>query len=336
MPTQSSSAPGQNGLVAANVLADAGWSVVVFEAAGGAGGAVRSGGARRARVRQRRLQRLLPARRLLPGDARRWSSSAGACAGGTGPLVLAHPTPDGRCVALSRDIDETGGVARRVRPGDGDAWRELMRLWARIEPALLRGLATPVPPVRSGADLLLRARAARARDLARMALCRSAALRKSVSAGEGAALLLGGNALHADLTPESALGGFFGSSSPRSVSATGSRSPRAAPARSPGARRARRGGRRDDRARRRGRARARRARTRVGVGRRRGRARASRARGVSVWELDRLLVIASASRRRAGPGGRQGRLDARRPRARGRRRLRAARRSCISPSRSTR
>ena len=33
---------GHNGLVAANLLADAGWDVVIFEAADHAGGAIRS------------------------------------------------------------------------------------------------------------------------------------------------------------------------------------------------------------------------------------------------------------------------------------------------------
>src|SRR6185437_1104397 len=127
-----------------------------------------------------------------------------------GPLVLAHPTPDGRCVALSRDIDETAASLDAYAQGDGNAWRELMALWRRVEPPLMRGLATPVPPVRAGVTLLARLGPAGLRDLARTALLPVRRFAEERFQGEGGALLIGGNALHADLSPESALGGFYG------------------------------------------------------------------------------------------------------------------------------
>ena len=200
---------GQNGLVAANVLADAGLSVAVFEA---------ERGDRRRRSERRAVEPGFvndlysafyplavssPAMRAM--ELERWGVRWRH-----GPLVLAHPTPDGRCVALSREIDETAASLDDYAAGDGDAWRELMRFWSRIEPALLRGLATPVPPVRAGVSLLARLGPRGLRELARMALQPVRAFTEERFKGEGASLLIAGNALHADLTPDSALGGFFG------------------------------------------------------------------------------------------------------------------------------
>ena len=200
---------GQNGLVAANVLADAGLSVIVYEAERAAGGAVRT----EELVEPGFLNDVFssfyplavssPAMRAM--ELERWGVRW--C---HGPLVLAHPTPDGRCVALSRDIDETAASLDRYASGDGDAWRELMRLWARLEPALLRGLATPVPSLRAGLSLLARLGPRGLLELARMAVLPVRRFTEERFDGEGAALLLAGNASHTDLAPESALGGFFG------------------------------------------------------------------------------------------------------------------------------
>ena len=200
---------GQNGLVAANVLADAGLSVTVFEAEQAIGGAVVS----RELVEPGYVNDVYsafyplavssPAMRAM--ELERWGVRF--C---HGPLVLAHPTPDGRCVALSRSIDETAASLDEYASGDGDAWRELMRFWTRIEPAVLRGLATPVPPVRAGISLLAHLGPHGLLELARMSLQPVRAFAEKRFGGEGAALLLAGNALHTDLTPESALGGFYG------------------------------------------------------------------------------------------------------------------------------
>jgi phytoene dehydrogenase-like protein len=200
---------GPNGLVAANVLADAGLSVAVFEAEGSVGGAVLSaelvepGYVNDVYSAFYPLAVSSPAMRAM--ELERWGVRWRQ-----GPLVLAHPTPDGRCVALSRDIDETAASLDDYATGDGDAWRDLMRFWTRIEPPLLRGLATPVPPVRASISLLARLGPRGVRELGRMALQSVRSFTEERFEGEGAALLIAGNALHADLTPESALGGFFG------------------------------------------------------------------------------------------------------------------------------
>ena len=143
---------GPNGLVAANKLADAGWSVVVCEAADEPGGAVRS------------------SELLEPGFVTDWFSAFYPLAVGSpairslelerfglrwghGPLVLAHPAEDGSCVVVSRDLDETAASLEAFAPGDGDAWRALFHLWIRMRRPLLRAMATPAPPVRASAAL---------------------------------------------------------------------------------------------------------------------------------------------------------------------------------------
>jgi phytoene dehydrogenase-like protein len=200
---------GHNGLVAANVLADAGLSVAVYEAAAAAGGAVRTEELVEPGFHNDVFSAFYPLAVSSPAlramQLERWGVRW--C---HGPLVLAHPTPDGQCVALSRDLDETAASLDRYASGDGDAWRELMRLWARIEPAVLRSLATPVPPVRSGLSLLARLGPRGLFDFGRLALLPVRRFAAEHFHGEGAALLLGGNALHTDLTPDSAFGGFFG------------------------------------------------------------------------------------------------------------------------------
>src|SRR5690606_31508017 len=113
---------GPNGLVAANLLADAGWSVVVLEARDEPGGAVRSGEITAPGFVSDRFSSLYPLAvsspvlRALELDRHglRWRHA---------PVALAHPVPDGPTALLSRDVDETAASLDAFAPGDGDAWR---------------------------------------------------------------------------------------------------------------------------------------------------------------------------------------------------------------------
>src|SRR3990170_4377232 len=91
---------GPNGLVAANVLADAGWDVLVLEAAPWPGGAVRSAELMEPGFRNDLCSAFYPfapvgplAALGLEDHGLRWAHS---------PLVLAHPASDGTCAVLSR------------------------------------------------------------------------------------------------------------------------------------------------------------------------------------------------------------------------------------------
>jgi phytoene dehydrogenase-like protein len=201
---------GPNGLVAANMLAGAGWDVLVLEAEPEPGGAVRT-----AELTQE------------PGFRHDWCSAFYPLAVTSpamlalelerhglnwrrSPLVVAHPTRDGTCVSISQDIDETAASFEAFADGDGDAWREVYAGWRRIRDPLVDALfGSTFPPLRAGARLA----AALKRDTARFARFGLLPVRRYAEEefrGDGAARMLAGNALHADLTPETPGGAVFG------------------------------------------------------------------------------------------------------------------------------
>jgi phytoene dehydrogenase-like protein len=200
---------GPNGLVAANLLADAGWDVLVLEEQPEPGGAVRSaevtapgyvtdlfsafyplGVASRA-LRDLELERY----------GLRWRHA---------PAVLAHPLPDGRAAVLSRDVDATARSVEAFGPGDGEAWQRLVQDWERLSPPLLDALFAPFPPVRAGARLLGALGPSEALRFARFAMLPVRRYAAEQFTGEGAPLLLAGNTLHTDLMPGSAGSAVFG------------------------------------------------------------------------------------------------------------------------------
>lgn len=200
---------GPNGLVAANVLADAGWSVEVLEAQDEPGGAVRTDRGVDPDFLTDVFSAFYPMAAASPvlhalaleREGLRWSHA---------PHVLAHPLPDGRCAVLSRGIDATAGSVDSFAGGDGASWREWYALWQRIGNSLIDCLFTPFPPVRAGARMAARLRPAGALRFARMMMLPARRLGEEQFAGQGGRLLLAGNALHADLAPENAGSGAFG------------------------------------------------------------------------------------------------------------------------------
>jgi phytoene dehydrogenase-like protein len=200
---------GPNGLVGANILADAGWSVQVLEEQAEPGGAVRSDRGVDPDFVSDVFSAFYPLAAASPAlhalrledEGLRWSHA---------PSVLAHPLPDGRCAVLDRDLAATSANLETFAPGDGAAWQELHGLWDRVGEDLLGCLFAPFPPVRSGLKLLAKVRAAGGLRLARTMLLPVRRLGEEHFDGEGGRLLLAGNALHADLSPESAVGGGFG------------------------------------------------------------------------------------------------------------------------------
>lgn len=200
---------GPNGLVAANVLADAGWSVEVLEAQDEPGGAVRSDRGVHPDYVSDVFSAFYPlaaaspvlSRLALHEEGLRWSHA---------PRVLAHPLPDGRCAVLERDRTATASALERFAPGDALAWDNLCDIWDRIGEDVLAALFTPFPPVRASARLLARLRGAGGLRLARTMLLPVRRLAEEEFHGEGGRLLLAGSALHADLAPESAGSGGFG------------------------------------------------------------------------------------------------------------------------------
>jgi phytoene dehydrogenase-like protein len=200
---------GHNGLVAANLLTDAGWDVVVVEAADHAGGAVYSNESVRTGFESDLFSSFYPlgaASPILQGlDLDRhglhWTHA---------PTVLAHVWPDDRIAALWRDRELTAASIDSFAAGDGDAWLALVAEFERIREPLIDSLFTPFPPVRAAARLARRMGVADLIRFARFAVTPVRRFGEEQFRGEAGALLIAGNALHADLGPEGAGSALYG------------------------------------------------------------------------------------------------------------------------------
>jgi phytoene dehydrogenase-like protein len=200
---------GPNGLVAANLLADAGWEVLVLEAAAQPGGAVRTEELVEPGFHSDLFSSFYPlgaASPILRGlhledHGLRWVHA---------PAVLGHVLPDDRCAVLSRDLDATAASVASFDPADAAAWRAEFAAWEHIRDELLAALFTPFPPVRAGLRLAGKLGVADGLRLARMVTMPARTFGEERFTGEGARLLLGGNALHSDLAPADAGSAVFG------------------------------------------------------------------------------------------------------------------------------
>jgi phytoene dehydrogenase-like protein len=126
------------------------------------------------------------------------------------PIALAHPLLDGRCASLSTDLEATAGSVDAFAPGDGEAWIGMIRQWDQIAEPFLSALLGPFPPLRSATRLARRLDRTGVLRLARHCLLPVRRMTEELFDGEGAGLLLGGSALHADLCPEAAGSGLYG------------------------------------------------------------------------------------------------------------------------------
>jgi phytoene dehydrogenase-like protein len=200
---------GPNGLVAANHLADRGWSVTVLESEAEPGGAVRSGELTLPGFVHDRFSAFYPLALASP-PLRDLSLTDHGLRWRHAPLTLAHPLADGRCVSIAPDRLATAASVEGFAPGDGRRWLEMMDQWDRIEKPFLRALLGPFPPMRSSVDLIRRMGGVGALRFLRHCLLPVRRMGEELFAGAGARLLLGGSALHADLCPEAAGSGLYG------------------------------------------------------------------------------------------------------------------------------
>ena len=201
---------GHHGLVAAALLADAGWDVCLLEASDRVGGAVRSEALHPGFTADLfsafyPLYAASPVLQALDLQAHGLRLSHA-------PVVLAHPPrPDGeRAALLFRDREATAARLAEEHARDGDAWLELCRQWDTVGDAVLRTFFTTFPPVRGPVALLRAVGTADALRLARFLLLPARRMGEELFDGEGARLLLAGNAAHADAPVDAPVSGAYG------------------------------------------------------------------------------------------------------------------------------
>ncbi|GAA2511433.1 NAD(P)/FAD-dependent oxidoreductase [Pilimelia columellifera] len=200
---------GHNGLVAANLLADAGWEVVVLEATGLPGGAVRSAEVTAPGYLSDLYSSFYPLGYASPA-LRALSLDRHGLSWRHAPDVVAHLLPDDRVAVLNREVERTAASLEAFADGDGERWRTAYEQWTRVADRFVPLLLTPFPPVRHAVGLLRRTGVGGALRLARSLLLPARKLGQELFAGDGGQALLAGCALHTDLSPDEAASGAYG------------------------------------------------------------------------------------------------------------------------------
>jgi phytoene dehydrogenase-like protein len=190
---------GPNGLAAAIRLAEAGWSVCLFEANDEVGGAART------------LECTLPGFRHDFGAA--FFPLVGAAPSVVGrdlapyglrfvhaPLPAAHPFPGNRAIALGHSAAETGASIDKVHVGDGAVWVAMDEAFGEVMAPFLRAQMQRWP-FQELLAVLRRLGVAGGLEFARMVVQGVSAVGARFESEEARAFLAG-PAMHADLEPE--------------------------------------------------------------------------------------------------------------------------------------
>lgn len=201
---------GHHGLVAAAMLADAGWDVLVLEAQHEPGGAVRSAELTPGYVTDL-FSSYYPMTVASPAMAAlrleehglRWSHA---------PAVVGHPRggSDEDPPIIYRDPARTATELERRHRADGENWWRAVELWQKIKAPLLGALLAPFPPVRPMLRLLRELGTSESVRLANLLIQPANTMVDHLFDGEAPRVLLLGNAMHADIPPDAPGSGAMG------------------------------------------------------------------------------------------------------------------------------
>jgi phytoene dehydrogenase-like protein len=144
---------GPNGLVAANLLADAGWDVLVLEANAEPGGAVRTGEVTAPGFRNDLFSAFYPFAAGSP-VIRSLDLHAYGLQWAHAETVVAHPRHHRPAAVIHRRPTDTAAALEADHAGDGAAFTRLATEWDGIAEPVLAALLSPFPPVRAALRLL--------------------------------------------------------------------------------------------------------------------------------------------------------------------------------------
>ena len=193
---------GPNGLVAANHLVDAGWSVLVLEGQPDLGGAVRSARDVHPDFVHDTFSAFYPLAAASP-TIQSFHLEDHGLVWRHAPAVLGHPLPDGSWALLDRDRSVTAAGFDELHRGDGDAWLKLCEQWDAIGDRLIQGLLSPFPPVRATLGGLVKLPRAGGLRFVKDLLTPVTSLGEARFGGAAPRILLAGNAGHADIPLDS-------------------------------------------------------------------------------------------------------------------------------------
>jgi phytoene dehydrogenase-like protein len=194
---------GPNGLAAAIRLAEAGYAVTVLEAADRPGGAVRTEELTLPGFHHDTFSSVFPAAAASPVFARMPLASHGLR--WTHPdACYAHPLPDGRAVALYRDIDRTAASLDAMHVGDGERWRSFAAPLVEGFDAVRATMLAGFPPVRGSLRLLTGLGPLGAARFGALVPVSAQRLGRRLFEGEGSRAWLYGSAAHGDVPPTGA------------------------------------------------------------------------------------------------------------------------------------
>ncbi len=202
---------GPNGLAAAATLARAGRDVVLLEAAGTLGGAVRTEELTLPGFRHDVFSSVYPAGIASPvfeeleieRHGVRWIHP---------PVAMVHPLDGGTGGALYGDVDATAATLDELSPGDGAAWKTLVRPFLDAFPAVRQTFLSGFPPVAGPARLALAWRLHGMLDFARLTVSSARTVGERMFAHPGSRAWLYSSAMHGDVPPDgagSAIAGIY-------------------------------------------------------------------------------------------------------------------------------
>jgi phytoene dehydrogenase-like protein len=204
---------GHNGLVAAVTLAEAGYRVLVVEAAPQPGGALRSAELTLPGYRHDVFAtnlNLFLASAFYAGHAEALARHGFAVATSSRPYASAFP--DGTALGVTTDLDETLAELGSHSSGDAAGWRELNALFERLAPVLFRVYAARAPSwelARIGIGALRSARPSGLVALSRLLVSSCRELVDDYLATDKAKALIASWGLHLDFGPDVAGGAVF-------------------------------------------------------------------------------------------------------------------------------